>query len=527
LRQKHKWLEREWWFYATVGEAFFGLGDYKRALDWLVTEPTSAGVLAPEWEYESTARQLTRLALLKRESGVSEEQFEQTSTGKALRTFLKGDEQKLLSAFRGKFGLALSGGGFRASLYHIGVLAKLAELDVLRHVEALSCVSGGSIVGAYYYLELRKLYRTKKDEEIERKDYIEIVTNIEKQFLEGVQRNIRTRVLAEFTTNVKLLFWPGYSRTRRVGELYERELFSRIKDEGWFDGPRWLPTALAKWLGFNRKDRYLTDLYIHPCIAPGERDEQFYPKHENWKRKNKIPTLMLNATSLNSGHVWQFTASYMGEPPDPINNKVDNNFRLRRMYYKNAPDRYKKYRLGDAVAASSGVPGLFEPLMLDHLYPQTNGGPQEEISVKLVDGGVYDNQGVAGLLEQDCSVLLVSDASGQTESESLPSSRAFNVLWRANNISMTRVRGIQYKDMVARKNSSLLRGLMYVHLKQELPAKAIAWKTCPDHLKSSEFEEVNSDQNGRTSYEISADIQQQLAAVRTDLDSISEAEAYA
>ena len=29
-------------------------------------------------------------------------------------------------------------GGFRASLFHIGVLARLAELDVLRHVEALS-----------------------------------------------------------------------------------------------------------------------------------------------------------------------------------------------------------------------------------------------------------------------------------------------------------------------------------------------------------------------------------------------------
>ena len=42
----------------------------------------------------------------------------------------------------GKVGLALSGGGFRASLFHIGVLAKLAELDVLRHVEVLSCVKG-------------------------------------------------------------------------------------------------------------------------------------------------------------------------------------------------------------------------------------------------------------------------------------------------------------------------------------------------------------------------------------------------
>ena len=38
--------------------------------------------------------------------------------------------------FLGKVGLGLSGGGFRASLFHIGVLARLAELDILRHVEA-------------------------------------------------------------------------------------------------------------------------------------------------------------------------------------------------------------------------------------------------------------------------------------------------------------------------------------------------------------------------------------------------------
>ena len=47
-----------------------------------------------------------------------------------------------------KLGLALSGGGFRASLFHIGVLARMAELDLLRHVGVLSTVSGGSIIGA-------------------------------------------------------------------------------------------------------------------------------------------------------------------------------------------------------------------------------------------------------------------------------------------------------------------------------------------------------------------------------------------
>jgi len=62
--------------------------------------------------------------------------------------------------FLGKVGLA-SRRRVPRLLYHIGVLARLADLDMLRHIEVLSCVSGGSIVGAYYYLELRHLLQTK------------------------------------------------------------------------------------------------------------------------------------------------------------------------------------------------------------------------------------------------------------------------------------------------------------------------------------------------------------------------------
>src|ERR1700756_3134299 len=72
-----------------------------------------------------------------------------------------------------------SGGGFRASLFHIGVLARLAELDVLRHVEVLSCVSGGSIIGAHYYLEVRRLLRKTPEKDIDRDTYITLVQELE------------------------------------------------------------------------------------------------------------------------------------------------------------------------------------------------------------------------------------------------------------------------------------------------------------------------------------------------------------
>ena len=58
-------------------------------------------------------------------------------------------------------GLGLSGGGFRASFFHLGVLARMAEMGMLRHVEVISTVSGGSIVGAAYYLGLKSLLESK------------------------------------------------------------------------------------------------------------------------------------------------------------------------------------------------------------------------------------------------------------------------------------------------------------------------------------------------------------------------------
>ncbi|PTV96562.1 NTE family protein [Rhodobacter aestuarii] len=43
-------------------------------------------------------------------------------------------------------GLALSGGGFRAALFHLGALRRLVELGVLTKLDRISSVSGGSIV---------------------------------------------------------------------------------------------------------------------------------------------------------------------------------------------------------------------------------------------------------------------------------------------------------------------------------------------------------------------------------------------
>lgn len=51
-----------------------------------------------------------------------------------------------------RLGLALSGGGLRATLYHLGVVRFLRDAGLLREVTHIVSVSGGSILGAHLAL---------------------------------------------------------------------------------------------------------------------------------------------------------------------------------------------------------------------------------------------------------------------------------------------------------------------------------------------------------------------------------------
>src|SRR6186713_699774 len=51
-----------------------------------------------------------------------------------------------------KIGLALSGGGFRATLYHLGLVRFLRDAGILPCVTHITSVSGGSILAAHLVL---------------------------------------------------------------------------------------------------------------------------------------------------------------------------------------------------------------------------------------------------------------------------------------------------------------------------------------------------------------------------------------
>jgi predicted acylesterase/phospholipase RssA len=474
------------WDDATRGEALFGLGHFEEACEALAAVASNTKEL---WRQETTATQLAALAQLR---GVAD----QPEAVKALRAIVGGHAGALRRIASGKVGIALSGGGFRASLFHIGVLARLAECGVLRRVEVLSCVSGGSILGAYYYLLVRRLLERKPDHEVTDADYVELVRELAVGFFAAVRKDLRGRLPRNVKDSARMLF-TKYSRTDRVGELLEELFYGPLLDDG-KPGPWRMP-----------------DLFV----TPAGREDGFSLRYENWLREAKVPVLVLNATALNTGHGWQFTASWMGEPPSGADERVDASRRLRRVYYRDAPDvgDLRRPSLGQAVAASACVPGLFPPITLDRLY--------DDIDVELVDGGVHDNQGIASLVEQDCNVILVSDASGQLRDDEDPKRHLLGVAGRSNSVLMKRVRGAQYSELQSRRRSGTLRGFVAVHLTKGLPAPPRDWSKCEEPWTPED--DALPGESAASPYGLDRDAQRAVAVMRTDLDAFSEDEAYA
>jgi len=484
----------KWWLSATLLELLFALACHEPA--YVAALAVQAELVAKfnvsPWQRESTGSQLLRLARLQKRLGPGRPQHIDDLLRATLKTAFS--DQVIvedLGRIEGKLGLALSGGGFRASLFHIGVLARMAELDLLRHVEVISCVSGGSIVGAHYYLLLRKVLQEKADGSIKREDYVAIVNDLLQQFLAGVQKNVRMRVAADLFTNLRMLFQPShYSRTQRLGDLYEKHLYSQVDD------------------GEGKMQRWLNEAFILPKNQDGQYADAFSPRADNWRRGSTVPMLVLNATTLNTGRNWQFTASFMGEPLS-YGTAADATERLDPVYFSEAPERWRQFRLGDAVAASSCVPALFTPIVLPELFKGR--------TVRLVDGGVHDNQGMRALLDQDCDVLVVSDASGQMDSLINPPHSEIGVALRTNTVLQARVRISQHQELQARVRSGQLRNCVFLHLRKDLEraVQSVSGSACEPELLPGDT----------TGYGIERRVQMALASLRTDLDSFTDREA--
>ena len=286
-----------------------------------------------------------------------------------------------------RIGLALSGGGFRASLFHLGVIRRLEELRIMERVAIVSAVSGGSIVAAFYLCEMEKELR-----EVLRRgqtpDRVALFEKIATKFMKAVEHNLRTRALIyspryhpiRFLKAAALqAFRPG-ARADLIQAEYDKFFFFN-------DTMDQLPVVKSE----EPEGGYSA------CIDTGE--EPLYG-----------PKLLLNTTSLLSGERVPFSRDTSSGIKDLKTS--DKNVLL----------------LSRVVGASSGVPVVFPPTSI--------------AGDLLVDGGVSDNQGVEGLLDpaSGINVMLVSDASGQMQIKHSLSISSLSVYTRTNDIFQFQIR---------------------------------------------------------------------------------------
>ena len=114
-------------------------------------------------------------------------------------------------------GLALSGGGYRASLFHLGVTRRLHELGVLQQTTRLSSVSGGSILAGF-------LAHRMLDHGVTRLEFDDWEAQVSAPFRRVVSRDIRTGLLVRHLAWNWI--WPA-PRAAGLERAFRKRLGSR------------------------------------------------------------------------------------------------------------------------------------------------------------------------------------------------------------------------------------------------------------------------------------------------------------
>ncbi|MBD0325476.1 MAG: patatin-like phospholipase family protein [Pyrinomonadaceae bacterium] len=258
--------------------------------------------------------------------------------------------------------LTLSGGGYRAAAFHLGAIDCLRRLGLLDGVTMLSTVSGGTITGMMYAVDMTKGQSYE--------DYYAHLYNL----------LLKTDVMQKALDNLYTV--PGADTTlsliRSAAQVYADDIFGN--------------QTLA--------------LFYSP-------------------QQTRFRELIFNATEFRTGNSFRFQKSrninaVIGNRLVPVDRRVA-----------------EETRLADILAASSCFPGAFEPIrfpddfrwlagndldairdMLGADFRDKNGQP---ISVPLMDGGIYDNQGLEGILlvsrraDADISLIIVSDTNQRAD----------------------------------------------------------------------------------------------------------------
>lgn len=248
-----------------------------------------------------------------------------------------------------RVGLALSGGGMRAAVFHLGVLGRLAAEGVLESVEFLSTVSGGSLGTGLIYTVAGNRWPASDE-------YLDEVVPEAKRLL--------TTVDIQRAAQIRLL-----SRPWRLISRGWANVLSEVLQREW--GVRGLVNEL--------------------------------PPDPRW---------IINATSYESGKNWRFAPRRMGdyltghvfEPPVPVADAMAASagypILIGFLVLETGDYAWERYLEGSTSETQPTDPGLRRV----HLW---DGGVYDNLGVEALF-----KPGRQRRLRAGCNFLVVSDASG-------------------------------------------------------------------------------------------------------------------
>ncbi|MEM8713092.1 MAG: patatin-like phospholipase family protein [Planctomycetota bacterium] len=255
----------------------------------------------------------------------------------------------------GEIALALSGGGYRAAAFHLGVLTYLEALGWKDQLSQLSTVSGGTFVGAAYTCSL----------------------------IDG-----------EPTDSFARRFYT-FMRTTHLVKLALHHLAHE-----------------APGVPSGRKDLIVSAARVYAETFMARQDGAPRLFREVLEADIPLREVVFNATEFRHGIAFRFLRS------------ESHRARIGNHYFNVPKEVAGEIQMADIVAASSCFPGGFEPLAfpIDFAWPKgkipelpPSLAKSLETPVALMDGGVYDNQGMSSLMLMDrrssdhLALVIVSD----------------------------------------------------------------------------------------------------------------------
>jgi len=311
------------------------------------------------------------------------------------------DQPKIITRINPRIGLALSGGGFRAAVFHLGILRRLAEENWLNKVDVMSTVSGGSIVGAFAALRWGKVLEDGGS-------WLALKEHIVDPFLLQVQKhNFIRDWLLRFPTIPLCKGDRTFTRTKLAAKIYSRRFFNEKYCDELPDKP--LLVLNATCMKSIRSWRFTRE--GHGCSRIG---------HAPWDKQ-----------TLSVGECVGASAAF---PPVFTPARIDSeNYRFSEPIYHEEPLDVPRF-----IALSDG--GVYENLGSEVLTKE--GGTQIPVD-KILEQPEY---------------LIVSDAGYPPQfrfrKSGIPGLSEILLLYRVDDIARTQVNALRIKNLVSRFKDS-------------------------------------------------------------------------